>query len=93
MDQIQISYQEALMLGAAIGALVGFILGQIVFFLALSRGKRQLAVVGLLLTIVGGAVSPIIALIIVDIFAWVIFKKPNTSLSASSDRVPPADPT
>src|SRR5690349_5687041 len=62
--------------------IIGILLGLIPFFLGRNRGRSRLGNYGLLVSIIGGAVSPLLAIIAVIVFTWLIYKKPAAPAGA-----------
>ncbi len=60
-----------------IGLGVGLVLGLIPLALGLYKGKKKLAIIGFLASIVAGAAWSIFSLIIVLVFVWLILRNPN----------------
>ena len=60
-----------------IGISVGIVLGLIPLILGFVKGKRNLGLYGFLASVVGGALSSILSLIVVGVFIWLILKKPT----------------
>jgi len=86
MQQIRLNYWEAIFIATLIGIVIGILLGLIPLILGIRKGKKRLGVYALISSIVGGAISSILSLIIVGIFIWLILKKPDTdSVSNASD--------
>lgn len=76
MEQIRLTYWEAILIGTLVGVVVGFLLGLIPLILGIRKGKKRLGIYGLLSSIVGGAISTILSLVIVGVFIYLILKKP-----------------
>ncbi|MCA1625065.1 MAG: hypothetical protein LC768_13515 [Acidobacteria bacterium] len=75
MEQITLTYTEAIMYLALIGIVIGILLGLIPLILGIRKKKRQYGIYGFIASIVGGAISPILAVIVVAIFTWLILRK------------------
>lgn len=89
--QIQLTRQEFFLYSALVGAGLGLVFGLVVLILAIKRGKTKLGVVGLIAsTLVGGAVSGLLALIVGAVFLWLILKKDNP-IGARAANENPAD--
>jgi len=77
MEQIDLTYSQAILYLAMIGIFVGALLGLIPLILGIKRKKRQYGIFGFLSSIVLGLVSPILSIIVVAVFTWLILKKPT----------------
>jgi len=66
-----------------IGLGVGFVLGLIPLILGFTKNRRNLGIYGFIASIVGGALSSIVSLIVVGIFVWLILKKPTQAAVAN----------
>jgi len=58
-----------------IGVGVGIVLGLIPLILGFVKNRRNLGIYGFVASIVGGALSSILSLIVVIVFTWLILKK------------------
>ncbi len=58
------------------GVGVGVLLVLIPLILGFVKGRRNLGLYGFIASIIGGALSSILSLIVVVIFVWLILKKP-----------------
>lgn len=74
--QIELTRQEFVLYSILAGLALGLLFGLVVLILGIRKGKRNLGVIGLIVTtIVGGAVSGLLALIVAGIFLFLILKK------------------
>lgn len=89
MEQINLTYREAIFYSLIINAFIGLLLGLIPLILGFIRKERSYAVFGFLGSIIGGSLLGILLSIpITAIFTWLILRKPKTeaaSAEASSD--------
>jgi len=76
MEQIKLTYTEAILYLALAGIVIGILLGLIPLILGIRKKKRQYGIYGFIASIVGGAISPILSIILVAIFTWLILRKP-----------------
>ena len=78
MEQIRRAYQEYYyyILAADIG--IGLLLGLIPLILGIKKNRRNLGIIGLVASIIGGVLSPVLSIIIVSIFIWLILRKPKS---------------
>ena len=70
-----------------IGVGVGVVLGLIPLILGFVKNRRNLGIYGFIASIVGGALSSIVSLIVVGIFVWLILKKPTQAAVANEKTV------
>lgn len=75
MEPIHITYNELLVYIVIGGMILGVLLGLIPLILGIKRKKRNYGVYGFFASIVGGAISPLVSIIAVAIFIWLISKK------------------
>lgn len=87
MQEIHLTTREFVLYLALFGAAVGLVIGLIIFFFARRKGKRRLGLIGLLISIVAGAISPLLPLLVLVVFIFLIAKK--APLSSAS--VEPGD--
>lgn len=88
MEQIRLSYTEAIMYLALFGVVLGILLGLIPLILGIRKKKRQYGIFGFVASIICGAIMPLLSIIVVAIFTWLILRKPdaeNDSPEISSD--------
>ena len=76
--QIQIAYQEHyyLILGIRIGA--GILFGSIPLILGIKKKKRNLAFLTFIISVIVGTLAPVLLIIALPIFIWLILRKPKT---------------
>jgi uncharacterized membrane protein len=72
--QIKITYVQLFLIGLAVGA----VLGLIPLIFGIYKKNTKLALLGFVCSILGGAISSIVSLIVVIVFVWLIFKKKET---------------
>ena len=75
--QIQSAYQEHyyLILGIRIGA--GILFGLIPLILGIKKKKRNLAILTFIISVIVGTLAPILLIIAIPIFIWLILRKPK----------------
>ena len=83
MNEYFLSYNQLYVI-VLVGVVVGALLGLIPLMLGRKRNRARLGLYGFFASIVAGALSPIVAVVVVAIFSWVIVKG-NTTPSADSD--------
>lgn len=72
------------------GVIIGLIFGAIPLILGMRRGKRNLGFLGLILSGVAGAFSPLVSAMIAALFIFLVMRKP--SIAPTSDAAIPNDP-
>ena len=75
MEPIHITYNELLIYIVLAGVIIGILLGLIPLILGIKRKKRNYGVYGFFASVVGGAISPLVSIIAVSIFTWLIVRK------------------
>lgn len=91
MNDIVLTYRELYMYVIIVGAIVGALLGLVPLILGRKRNKRRLGLYGFLATIVGGAIAPLLAIIVAAIFAWLIIREKPVETSGTQESGP-SDP-
>lgn len=86
--EVKITVYQLFLLGIA----VGVVLGLIPLLLGIFRKKTKLALLGFACSVIGGAVSSFIALVVVVVFVWLILKKSTAGDAGQPPESPPADP-
>ena len=82
MEPFRISYNELLLYVFAAGIVIGILLGLIPLILGIKRKNRKYGMYGFVGSVIGGAITPIISVIVVAIFSWLIVRNSKTDLSA-----------
>lgn len=77
MNEIELTYREFYIYVIIGGAIVGALLGLIPLLLGRRRNKGRLGMYGFIASIVAGAIAPLLAIVVVAIFSWVIVKQPT----------------
>jgi ABC-type amino acid transport system permease subunit len=77
MEQMRFTYNELITYLALLGIVLGILLGLIPLILGLKRNKRSYGLFGLVTSIIAGVFSPILSIIVVAIFTWLILRKPK----------------
>ena len=75
MDEIQLSVRQFYILALIIGAVLGALFGLFPLILGRKRNKGRLGLYGFVVSTVLGAATPILSIIAVAIFVWLIVKK------------------
>ena len=77
MEPIRINYQEALLYAALINAGIGLVLGLIPLVLGIVKGKLKYGILGLISSILGGAIFGIfLSIPAAVVFIWLVLKNP-----------------
>lgn len=85
MENLRISYVDTMIIGAFIGYLLGFI--TVIF--GIIRRRILLGLIGLLASIVSGAIlGPILSLPVISVFIWLIDKKPAVDAPGGNPAAP-----
>lgn len=79
MQDIQLTLSEFFLYSALLGGLFGLVLGILVFYFANRRGKKSLGLTGLVITIIAGALSPLLAVVSMAIFLWIVRRNGTAS--------------
>jgi hypothetical protein len=79
MDEIQLSTGQFYILALIIGAVLGALFGLVPLILGRKRNKGRLGLYGFVVSIVLGAATPLLSIIAVAIFVWLIVKKDPAS--------------
>ena len=92
MEQIRLTTGEAVLYVALIGMAAGLLLGLVPLIFGWRKGKTKLGLIGLVVSILVGAVSPLLSLVSMGIFIYLIARRPPTgNPSSGSDAAPDAD--
>jgi hypothetical protein len=96
MNDIQLTYSQFYLYVIIGGALLGALLGLIPLFLGRKKNRSRLGLYGFLGSIIGGAIAPLLAIVVTAIFSWVIAKstssQPNGAKGAGSGAAPDSAP-
>lgn len=85
MEPININTTQAIVYLAVFGAVVGLVLGLIALLLAAKRGKKGLGFGAVIACIGGGALSPVIGVIVFIVFLVLILRKPKQGIAADEE--------
>jgi heme/copper-type cytochrome/quinol oxidase subunit 2 len=88
MEQIKITYYELIAYLALLGIVIGILLGLIPLILGLKKNKRSYGLFGLVTSIIVGVFSPILSVIAVAVFTWLILRKPKNEPAAATNEKP-----
>lgn len=97
MNNIEFSFREFYLYVIIGGAILGALFGLIPLILGRRMNKQRLGLYGFLASIVGGAIAPLLSIIITAIFSWLIVKgtakKPEASsqIDSNGDTDPSSD--
>jgi len=85
--------KDDLLYYALIFAGVGLILGLVPLIIAIRRGKLRLGLLAVIFSTIAGAIAPILSLIVIAIFLWLILRKdPKAAPDTTSDNSDTAQP-
>jgi MFS family permease len=84
MESIQLTTREFLIYAILIGAALGALFGLVPLILGIRRDNRRMGLYGFVASIVAGAFAPLLSIIIVAIFAWLIVKKKDAAPSSDN---------
>ena len=83
MNDIELTYREFYLYVIIGGAILGALFGLIPMILGRRRNKSRLGMYGFLFSILAGGLAPLLSIIVVAIFSWMIIKdKPVEASSA-----------
>lgn len=85
MNDIEFTYREFYLYVIIGGAIFGALLGLIPLFLGRRRGQGRMGLYGLVASIVAGAIAPVLSIVVVAIFAWVIVKGKPSEVDQAPD--------
>ena len=91
MEPIKITYNELSAYLIAGSVIIGVLLGLIPLILGIRKKNRKYGMYGFVGSVIGGAITYIISIIVVSIFSWLILRKskadlpPNTNKTGSSE--------
>lgn len=75
MSDIRLTFGQAYLVGLIIGALLGAVLGLLPLILGKRRGRGRLGAYGFLASIVSGAVTPLLAILVAGLFTWLVVRE------------------
>ena len=84
MEPLNMTMREYFLYAALLGAGLGALFGLVPLILGMRRDRRRLGLYGFVASIIGGAIAPLLSVVIVVIFSWIIVKK-------KADTAPPTD--
>jgi hypothetical protein len=85
--QIQLAYQEHYYLILAIRIGAGILSGLILLLLGIKKQKRNLAILAFVVSLIIGTIAPILLIIDIPIFIWLILRKPKTEEFAETENL------
>ncbi len=68
------------------GAVIGGLLGLIPLILGIKKKNRKYGMYGFAGSVIGGSFTPIISIIVVAIFSWLILRKSKADISPDSEK-------
>ncbi len=86
MENIRRAYEQYFYYILAAGVAVGFVFGLIPLYLGLKRGRKGFGIAALIVSTAAGAVSPILVVILVAVFSFLITRgSPDAETNAESE--------
>ena len=83
MQEIRLTTWEAVFYVALIGMAAGLVLGLVPLLYGWRKGKTKLGLTGLIVSIVAGAISPLLSLLAIVIFIFLIARKQPLETTSS----------
>ena len=83
MSDIQLTFQQFYLYVILGGALLGALFGLVPLLMGRRRNKARLGLYGFIASIVGGALAPLLGLIVAGVFAWLVVREKPAAESAS----------
>ena len=80
MEPIKITYDELSAYLIAGSVIIGVLLGLIPLILGIKKKNRKYGMYGFVGSVIGGAITYIISIIVVLIFSWLILRKSKADL-------------
>jgi len=81
MEPIRITYYDLIIAGVVIGILLGLI----PLILGIKKKNRKYGMYGFVGSVIGGAITPIISIIVVGIFSWLILRNSKAEIPPSAN--------
>ena len=86
MSDIQLTIREFYLYIIIGGAFLGALFGLVPLLMGRRRGRARLGLYGFIASIVGGAIAPLLGLIVAGIFAWLVIReRPAPDGTSSTD--------
>jgi uncharacterized membrane protein len=84
MEPIKVTYTELIYYVLIASILIGIVLGLIPLILGIKKHNRKYGMYGFLGSVIGGAITPIISVIVVSIFSWLILRNAKADAAKTS---------
>jgi len=81
----ELTKQQVLIYILLVDIALGVLFGLIPLILGIRRDRRRLGLYGFVASIVGGALTPLVSIVAVAIFSWLIIKKKSGEPAASTE--------
>jgi MFS family permease len=79
MNDILLSYRELYIYVMIAGAIVGALFGLVPLIIGRRKNRKRLGVYGFIASIVGGAIAPLLGMLVAGLFFWLVVReKPST---------------
>ncbi len=88
MEQVKLTYTQAILYIALIGLVIGFLIGLIPLILGIKKEKRNYGYYGFAASTLLGLISPILSIIAVAVFSWLILRKPKPTEAVVANENP-----
>ncbi len=86
MNDIQLTIREFYLYIIIGGAILGALFGLAPLLMGRRRGRARLGLYGFIASIVGGAIAPLLGLIVAGIFSWLVIReRPATGSTSPPD--------
>ena len=85
MNDILLSYRELYIYVMIAGAFLGALFGLVPLIIGRRKNRKRLGVYGFIASIVGGAIAPLLGLIVAGIFFWLVIREKPSSNDSHSD--------
>jgi MFS family permease len=84
MSDIQMTIRELYVYIIIGGAILGALFGLVPLMLGRKRNRARLGLYGFIASIVGGAIGPLLGLIVAGIFSWLVLREKPASGGTST---------
>ena len=85
MNDVQLTFREFYVYVMIAGAILGALFGLVPLIVGRRRDRKRLGVYGFIASIVGGAIAPLLGLIVAGIFFWLVVREKPAADDASSN--------
>ena len=85
MNDILLSYREFYIYVMIAGAILGALFGLVPLIIGRRKNRKRLGAYGFIASIVGGAIAPLLGLIVAGIFFWLVVREKPSADGNHSD--------